>query len=258
MYKKLRHALQGQGGMAIILVLCLGSLFVALAAALGYAASVMAANTNSQLQEQQAYQLAVSYSEVLEQELQNSSSEFAMFVNNTYMTSESYGLDVYNQPSPKTTFACTPNADTGADELEVTLQRRPVEPDDSWQKKTLSYSSADDLESQIVQLEQAHIADFQLDITVTAKKGKAQYAYTVTYTRTALYKNSMYYTIDNQTLLFYHTQVKTFQDANHTRTIYFSDNGPSVTLHYDTTIPPTDFAYARDVKQAAAKGDANG
>ena len=48
---KLRRILQKQDGIAILLVLCLGALFVALAAALGYAASVLTANANSQLRE---------------------------------------------------------------------------------------------------------------------------------------------------------------------------------------------------------------
>lgn len=53
----------------MILVLCLGALFVALAAALVYAASLMMANADRQLPEQDVYELAVSFSDVLEQEL---------------------------------------------------------------------------------------------------------------------------------------------------------------------------------------------
>ena len=87
MQNKLRRILQKQDGIAILLVLCLGALFVALAAALGYAASVLTANANSQLREQQAYQLAVSFSDVLEQELKDETSEFAKFINDTYMPS---------------------------------------------------------------------------------------------------------------------------------------------------------------------------
>ena len=45
------------------------ALFVALSAALVYAASVLTANANRQLLEQEAYQLATSFSDVLEGEL---------------------------------------------------------------------------------------------------------------------------------------------------------------------------------------------
>ena len=66
---KRNHPLRDQQGLAMILVLCLGALFVALAAALVYAASLMMANADRQLPEQDVYELAVSFSDVLEQEL---------------------------------------------------------------------------------------------------------------------------------------------------------------------------------------------
>ena len=66
---KRNRPLRDQQGLAMILVLCLGALFVALAAALVYAASLMMANADRQLPEQDVYELAVSFSDVLEQEL---------------------------------------------------------------------------------------------------------------------------------------------------------------------------------------------
>ena len=93
MQNKLRRILQKQDGIAILIVLCLGALLLALAAALGYAASVLTANANSQLREQEAYQLAVSFSDVLQGELQDDTSGFAAFVNGTYMISEAYGTN---------------------------------------------------------------------------------------------------------------------------------------------------------------------
>ena len=69
MRRKARDILRDQQGLAMILVLCLGALFVALAAALVYAASLMMANADRQLPEQDVYELAVSFSDVLEQEL---------------------------------------------------------------------------------------------------------------------------------------------------------------------------------------------
>ena len=66
---KRNRPLRDQQGLAMILVLCLGALFVALAAALVYAASLMMANADRQLPEQDVYELAVSFSDVLELEL---------------------------------------------------------------------------------------------------------------------------------------------------------------------------------------------
>ena len=63
MRRKARDILRDQQGLSMILVLCIGALFVALSAALVYAASVLTANANRQLLEQEAYQLATSFSE---------------------------------------------------------------------------------------------------------------------------------------------------------------------------------------------------
>ena len=49
MRRKARDILRGQQGLSMILVLCIGALFVALSAALVYAASVLTANANRQL-----------------------------------------------------------------------------------------------------------------------------------------------------------------------------------------------------------------
>lgn len=54
---KRNRPLRDQQGLAMILVLCLGALFVALAAALVYAASLMMANADRQLPEQDVYEL---------------------------------------------------------------------------------------------------------------------------------------------------------------------------------------------------------
>ena len=69
MHRRARSILRGEQGLSMILVLCIGALFVALAAALVYAASLMMANADRQLPEQDVYELAVSFSDVLEQEL---------------------------------------------------------------------------------------------------------------------------------------------------------------------------------------------
>lgn len=128
MHRRARSILRGEQGLSMILVLCIGALFVALSAALVYAASVLTANANRQLLEQEAYQLATSFSDVLEGELNNKDSSFAKFVNEQFMFSQSYGKDIYDLESQPKEFAWKPNGsqpDGGAEAITVTLRRRP-------------------------------------------------------------------------------------------------------------------------------------
>ena len=46
MHRRARSILRGEQGLSMILVLCIGALFVALSAALVYAASVLTANAS--------------------------------------------------------------------------------------------------------------------------------------------------------------------------------------------------------------------
>lgn len=69
MGRKARGIMQNQQGLSMILVLCIGAVFAALSAALVYAASVLTANANRQLIEQEVYTLATSFSDVLDDQL---------------------------------------------------------------------------------------------------------------------------------------------------------------------------------------------
>lgn len=253
MQNKLRRILQKQDGIAILLVLCLGALFVALAAALGYAASVLTANANSQLREQQAYQLAVSFSDVLEQELKDETSEFAKFINDTYMYSVAYGTNIYTQESGKTVMKSRENATdaAGADDLTLTLQRRPgTEADYLTAGRSIPYGSADDLATALSEMESpTHtVKDLELDVTVKAEKDGVSYAYTVNYVRSAHYEVS-YYTLNNSDTTHYtwNATNKTFR-AGDTTVGVTGANNPTVTLHYNTTPKPTNITYTRGLR----------
>ena len=252
MQNKLRRILQKQDGIAILLVLCLGALFVALAAALGYAASVLTANANSQLREQQAYQLAVSFSDVLEKELNTETSEFADFINGTYMNSVAYGTNIYTQESGKTVMngsAAGTNA-AGADKLTLTLQRRPgAEADYLTAGIPIPYSTADDLAKTLSDKDNAThtVKDLELDITVKAEKDGVSYAYTVNYVRSAHY-NVLYYTLDNDTTQYtWSASDKKFHAGAATVDVTGANN-PKVTLHYNTTQKPTGVTYTRGLR----------
>lgn len=252
MQNKLRRILQKQDGIAILLVLCLGALFVALAAALGYAASVLTANANSQLREQQTYQLAVSFSDVLEQEL-NKDSEFATFINETYMNSVAYGTNIYTQESGKTVMngsTAATNA-AGADKLTLTLQRRPgAEADYLTAGVSIPYSNADDLATALSDMDSTThtVKDLELDITVKAEKDGVSYAYTVNYVRSAHY-DVLYYTLDNDDATHYTWNASDKKFHTGSTTVDVNDtNKPAVTLHYDTNGTPTGVAYTRGLR----------
>ena len=253
MQNKLRRILQKQDGIAILLVLCLGALFVALAAALGYAASVLTANANSQLREQQAYQLAVSFSDVLEKELNTETSEFADFINGTYMNSVAYGTNIYTQESGKTVMngsAAGTNA-AGADKLTLTLQRRPgAEADYLTAGIPITYSDAENLAKTLTEMESTEqtVKDLELDITVKAEKDGVSYAYTVNYVRSAHY-DVLYYTLDNDDATHYtwNASDKKFHAGAATVDVTGANN-PKVTLHYNTTQKPTGVTYTRGVR----------
>lgn len=256
MQNKLRRILQKQDGIAILIVLCLGALLLALAAALGYAASVLTANANSQLREQEAYQLAVSFSEVLERELQDKDSDFAKFINGTYMVSEAYGINIYTQESGKTVLT-TNNANQlqdGADKLTVTLQRRPGEKaEDLAMDVPYNNNNMEDLKNQLTTLHAADykIEDLQLDITVTAEKSGAAYAYTVTYDRSAHY-DRIYFTIDEKPARYdWEKNTTTFKNQNTSEKINFDGEAThTLTVHFDTSAAPTAVSYVRGVRAA--------
>lgn len=252
MQNKLRRILQKQDGIAILLVLCLGALFVALAAALGYAASVLTANANSQLREQQTYQLAVSFSDVLEKEL-NKNSEFAKFINDTYMYSLAYGTNIYTQESDKTVMkgSAAGTNEEGADNLTLTLQRRPgSEADYLTAGIPISYVSADDLANALSGKDSTEhtVKDLELDITVKAEKDGVSYAYTVNYVRSAHY--NVYYTLDADTTHYtWNASDQKFHAVTGNKTVTVDDaNKPTVTLHYDTTEKPTKVTYTRGLR----------
>ena len=257
MQNKLRRILQKQDGIAILLVLCLGALFVALAAALGYAASVLTANANSQLREQQAYQLAVSFSDVLEQELKDEDSSFATFINGTYMYSVAYGTNIYTQESGKTVMKRRPEDKTNvaeeADNLTLTLQRRPgAEADDLTAVIPITYSDTDDLAKTLSEMESTEhtVKDLELDVTVQAEKDGVSYAYTVNYVRSAHY--NVYYTLDTDDTTHYDwdpNERKFYVGGDKDKDVKVTDaSKPTVTLHYNTTPKPTNITYTRGLR----------
>ena len=255
MHRRARSILRGEQGLSMILVLCIGALFVALSAALVYAASVLTANANRQLLEQEAYQLATSFSDVLEGELNNKDSSFAKFVNEQFMFSQSYGKDIYDLESQPKEFTWKPKdsqPDGGAEAITVTLRRRPGDGADKL-NQTANSDTASALLSEITPWEGGEgrggmvIVDLQLDITVTVTKNGESFAFTRTYDRTVKYSSSdkstskVYYTVNGGTTKYYREDALTFVAAGQEKLKITDDNINSnrLTFHCDTSQHPS-------------------
>ena len=274
MHRRARSILRGEQGLSMILVLCIGALFVALSAALVYAASVLTANANRQLLEQEAYQLATSFSDVLEGELNKKDSDFAKFVNEKFMFSQSYGKDIYDLESQPKEFAWKPNGsqpEGGAEAITVTLRRRPGDGADKL-NQTANSETASALLGEIKPWEGGEnrkgmeIVDLQLDITVTVTKNGESFAFTRTYDRTVKYnsdgsqaKNNklpkVYYTINGGITKYYRVSDLKFYAPGVGETTIEDNNISSnrLTFHCDTSQQPDSITYTRGVKQNASK-----
>lgn len=271
MHRRARSILRGEQGLSMILVLCIGALFVALSAALVYAASVLTANANRQLLEQEAYQLATSFSDVLEGELNNKDSSFAKFVNEQFMFSQSYGKDIYDLESQPKEFAWKPKGSQpngGAEAITVTLRRRPGEGADKL-NQTANSTSVTDLRNLLNTLEGEdrkgmEIVDLQLDITVTVTKNGESFAFTRIYDRTVKYDSDgsqaksnkkfpkVYYTINDGPTKYYRIDALTFYAPGvDDKAIDDSNiNNNRLTFHCDTSQQPDSITYTRGAKQS--------
>ena len=271
MHRRARSILRGEQGLSMILVLCIGALFVALSAALVYAASVLTANANRQLLEQEAYQLATSFSDVLEGELNKEDSSFAKFVNGQFMFSQSYGKDIYDLESQPKEFAWKPNGsqpEGGAEAITVTLRRRPGDGADKL-NQTANSETASALLGEIKPWEGGEnrkgmeIVDLQLDITVTVTKNGESFSFTRTYDRTVKYDSDgsqakskklpkVYYTINDGPTKYYRiSELTFFAPGVGEKTI--DDNNISsyrLTFHCDTSQQPDSITYTRGAKQS--------
>lgn len=271
MHRRARSILRGEQGLSMILVLCIGALFVALSAALVYAASVLTANANRQLLEQEAYQLATSFSDVLEGELNKRDSSFAKFVNEQFMFSQSYGKDIYDLESQPKEFAWKPKGSQpngGAEAITVTLRRRPGEGADKL-NQTANSTSVTDLLNLLNTLEGEdrkgmEIVDLQLDITVTVTKNGESFAFTRIYDRTVKYDSDgsqaksnkkfpkVYYTINDGPTKYYRIDALTFYAPGvDDKAIDDSNiNNNRLTFHCDTSQQPDSITYTRGAKQS--------
>ena len=209
---KRNRPLRDQQGLAMILVLCLGALFVALAAALVYAASLMMANADRQLPEQDVYELAVSFSDVLEQELlhytgakekdgamtEENDQSIGYFINHIYVKKGS----IDNPYGDDTDHTFTLQAPEGIDEMTVTLNKHPSDDVDEGGNVIDTEPITENLSNLLIKLRNQsengstmNVDDYVIRVTVKVVKGDQSYSYTRKYKHTGIY--SYYYTLDD-------------------------------------------------------------
>ena len=222
MPQKRNDPLHGQQGFAMILVLCLGALFVALAAALVYAASLMLSNADRQLPEQDVYELAASFSDVLEQELlnykavkddgtPNNDQSLGAFINYTYVSKGGLKGTKYGEDKDHT---FTLQAPEGVDELTVTLHKtlcdtntendeESTNDSDSTTITTFEVESNTDMQTLYnnmrgweTSIASDGFADYDITVTVRAVKGNESYASTRKYRHVGMYE--IYYTLSDE------------------------------------------------------------
>ena len=187
MGRKARGIMQNQQGLSMILVLCIGAVFAALSAALVYAASVLTANANRQLIEQEVYTLATSFSDVLDDQLTGYSTaagsaqadSLAAFIDKNYLLQTTYS------DATEHTFA---DESSG---LEITLKKTPAD------EATKGYDITA-LNGQLDSFKEKELSDYVVEVTVTAKQGSEKFSYTRSYQHTSTCKVA-YYTIGTDT-----------------------------------------------------------
>ncbi len=176
-------------GISLPFVACAGALLLAFALAMVYTAGVMLSNANSKLEEEQCYQLAKSFSEVVGKQLQTPASEFYKFADK-FLNEPAY--NEYNPDHPETLYHYV--LDTPEDENygKVTLQLRKETNEDGMTNLTgsLSPPAVDDTNysNDISTLENKTFRRYLLTVEVVAQKGDLAYNYATEYYREDKYR----------------------------------------------------------------------
>lgn len=193
-------------GVSLAVVLCVSAFFIAFAAAILYTAGLLTSRSSERLLEERPYQLARSFSEVLDTELEAYSQKDDPDASGTFYQFANLFLDEtryqeYSKDNPKSTSyqfvvdgttAGNLFQDTvggGYGNLRVTLRKEPNETEISLSDGEIQVVSgtAANYETQIEQLKNMTVREYILDLDVTAYVGKLSYTYSTEYTREEKY-----------------------------------------------------------------------
>lgn len=173
--------LKETGGAALLLVLCVGALFVSLSAAMVYAAGQLTASANRLYWEQDAYRQARSFGECMEQELcANGDPALKSFVNNTFLRGLSYAE---NTAYP---FAQTGEPSPGFAPLTVTLSKEILLATGD-NRGAISFETTDAALQWAKSYAAVPVNDCAVTVQVTAQGEEAACTYTQIYLRTGIF-----------------------------------------------------------------------
>lgn len=191
---------QKNAGVAMITLLCASAVFLALAAALTYAASSLLANANTQLRNERCYQLAKTFSEAVGKDL---CVETAPPVDekSVYHYANSFLDDLYNLYDPdhinNTTYSYSTTVG-GADAKEeygtitVRLFKEETDTDAAGGQTVLLQMDGEGVLTQdsverMTVFQQNMTNDYRFSVQVTAALGKDSYRYSTRYYRMVQY-----------------------------------------------------------------------
>lgn len=192
-------------GVSLAVVLCVSAFFVAFAAAILYTSGLLTSRSSQRLQEERCYQLARSYTEVLNAELQKydqkndpqAADSFYAFANRFL---DDAGYQDYNKDIPESTsyqfvVSNTDLGDLSKDtvaegygNIRVTLRKEAnTEESGSLNGGTIPVASTGNYNSEIEAAQNLTIREYILVTDVTVYVGKLSYTYSSEYTREEKY-----------------------------------------------------------------------
>lgn len=197
-------------GISMVLVLCVSAFFVAFAAAILYTAGTLTAQSNLRLKEERCYQLAGSYADVLEKELQkfdnksNSTEQKETFYSfaNSFLDDTQY-LD-YSDDYPDTTKYNFLVNDTNLSDLSKTAGSLPegygnvrialskeknnTDGTDQLKQGEIPISDGVNYKTEIERIKNIIVRQYNLTVDVTASYEDATYTYSTEYAREEKYE----------------------------------------------------------------------
>lgn len=167
--KKIRD----QQGISLAIVLCVGALLVTLSALLVRQSSGAAGNLSREVAREQAYQLAVSFSDRLKDSLcgaRAGEDGLAAFLNQHFLTAE-------YDAQPLTLTSGT-ETDAAYGEITLTLEKQALP-----MTRTVPTGQASELEVILTGWDNTQVADYLVKVTVTATLPTTAFSYTESYHR---------------------------------------------------------------------------
>lgn len=158
-----------QSGVSLAIVLCMGALLVVLSAALVQESGSLGASSGREISREQAYQLAVSFSDRLKESLCTAPGQedsLGAFLDGHFLTPE--------YEAQPLTLSCGRDTDDAYGQITLTLQKQALP-----MTRTLPLSPGGDP----AMPEDARVADYLVEVTVTATLPQASVSYTESYHR---------------------------------------------------------------------------